>query len=140
MYHIAQVNIAQLLAPEGDPKVAGFFDNIERINSIADASDGFVWRYDGEYGDNPLQVFNLSVWQDIESLAQFVYRSAHVDILRQKAQWMRPMDSEHSALWWVEQGHIPSPDEAILKLQHLNICGPSAQAFTFTHRYSAPKH
>ena len=34
-------------------------------------------------------------------------------------------------LWWVEEGHIPSVEEAVEKLEHLRVHGPSLDAFTF---------
>ncbi len=142
MAQLAQVNIARLLAAEGDERVQGFFANIERINAIAEASDGFVWRYEGDYHgsdeQDSLLVFNLSVWQSIEHLAAFVYRSDHVDILRRKSEWMLPMQNAHSALWWVSEGERPAPEMAMAKLQLLNDLGPTAQAFTFAHRFDSP--
>lgn len=140
MYHIAQVNIAMLLAPEGDPKVADYYANIDRINALAENSVGFIWRRVDDYGDNPSQLFNLSVWQDIESLSDFVYRSDHMKMLRRKTEWTLPMTKAHSALWWVPQGHTPSAGEAMTKISHLNMFGPSATAFTFSHPYPAPKN
>ena len=84
-WHLAQINIGRLVAPEGDPRVQPFFDNLDRVNRLAEASPGFVWRLIGE-GNNatdiqptvdPLLLVNMSVWQDAESLHQYVYRSAH---------------------------------------------------------------
>jgi hypothetical protein len=34
--HLAQINIARLLYPQGDPRVAGFFDNLDRLNAVAE--------------------------------------------------------------------------------------------------------
>ena len=50
-WHLAQVNIGRLVAPEGDPRVQPFFDALDAVNAIADASPGFVWRLVGE-GNN----------------------------------------------------------------------------------------
>jgi hypothetical protein len=135
-YQIAQVNIAHLIAPEGDPLVSGFFDNIDRINHLAESSDGFVWRYEGDYPD-PLLAFNLSVWQSIEQLSQFVYRSAHVEIFRDRQNWFQAMDKNHMALWWVRAGQRPSVEDSLQRLATLDKNGPSAEAFTFKQRFSA---
>lgn len=45
---IAQLNIAQPLAPIDSPDLKDFADNIERINTLAEASEGFIWRLTGE--------------------------------------------------------------------------------------------
>ena len=138
MYHLAQVNIAELIAPEGDPRVQSFFDNIDRINHIADDSDGFIWRYDGDFMPSPTTVFNLSVWSSIEQLREFVFRSDHVEIMRRKQEWMKPAESANLALWWIPAGSKIKPQQAIEKLQLLDQQGPSEQAFTWAHKFAAP--
>ena len=50
-YHIAQLNIATLLAPIDDPSIADFTDNLERINALGDGHPGFVWRLQTDEGD-----------------------------------------------------------------------------------------
>ena len=102
-FHLVQVNVARLLAPEGDPKVAGFFDNIDRINASAESSEGFVWRYTGDYEPDPMIVYNASIWESLEHLSRFVYRSDHLSIFRQRESWFAPMDKPSMALWWAEK-------------------------------------
>ncbi len=138
MFHIAQVNIAQLQAKQGSPVVQGFFDNIDQINKLAERSKGFIWRFEDDYYSDPLMVFNLSVWESIEDLAQFVYRTAHVEIMRRKSDWMTPLSQAHTTLWWVEKGTLPSGDEAIARLETLRQHGPTEQAFSFAERYPQP--
>jgi hypothetical protein len=120
MYHIAQVNIARLKASPGDPLVAGFFDNLVRINNLAEESKGFVWRYKEDFSDDPLMVLNLSVGQNIEQLGAFVYRSGH------------------AALWWIKENQLPSPNLAMEKLALITELGPTADAFTFSQRFDSP--
>ncbi len=43
-FHLAQANIARLLAPIDDPLLAGFVARLDDINALADAAPGFVWR------------------------------------------------------------------------------------------------
>ncbi len=38
------MNMGFLLHPHGDPRIAGFEDNLDHINGVADRSNGFVWR------------------------------------------------------------------------------------------------
>ena len=144
-YHLAQTNIGVLRAPVDDPMIADFVANLDRINALADSMPGFVWRLTGE-GDNatdiqpfenPLGAINLSVWTDADSLAAFVYRSAHRDIMRRRAEWFEKMEL-YMCLWWVPIGHQPTPQEAIARLEVLRQKGPSPEAFTFRQPFPAP--
>ncbi|MCY7327210.1 MAG: DUF3291 domain-containing protein [Saprospiraceae bacterium] len=46
--HLAQLNIARMLAPLDSPVVAAFVANLDRINALAEAHEGFVWRLKDE--------------------------------------------------------------------------------------------
>jgi hypothetical protein len=137
--HIAQVNIARMKAPLDSPVMAGFVARLEEINALADGSPGFVWRLQTPEGDatylRPYDddriLFNLSVWTDVESLKQYVYRTAHAELLRDRRSWFEHFAGSYVALWWVPAGHIPGIDEAKQRLAHLEAHGPSPFAFTF---------
>ena len=110
--HLAQVNIARMKAPLEDPLMAGFVARLDDINALADRSPGFVWRlqtdagdatYLRPYGDDRILV-NLSVWQTIEDLQAYVYRSAHAEVLRQRHDWFERFEGAYVALWWVPAG------------------------------------
>ena len=142
---LAQLNIAHLSAPIDSPALTDFVDNLERINALAEASSGFVWRLQTEdgnatsisfYGDDI--IVNLSMWADVESLHGFVYRSVHSEIMSRRKEWFQRMTQAYQVLWWVPEGHRPSVEEANLKLQLLNDNGPTAEAFTFKHSFPAP--
>jgi hypothetical protein len=143
---IAQVNIARLRADRDDPMVAEFFAAIEPINAVADVSRGFVWRLQDEDGDatairpwdDDRLIVNMSVWESIEALEDYVYRSAHVGVMRRRREWFDRLEQRYMVLWWVPAGHIPSVDEAKARLEHLERHGPTDVAFTFRQRYPAP--
>lgn len=145
-FQIAQVNIGRIRAPLDDPLLAGFVANLERINELADSSPGFVWRLKTESGDatalRPYDddriLVNLSVWANPEDLREFVYRSAHAAVMRQRKSWFERFDGMYYALWWVPAGHIPSVDEAKSRLAHLRTHGESAHAFSFAKLFPAP--
>ncbi|HET7810423.1 MAG TPA: DUF3291 domain-containing protein [Steroidobacteraceae bacterium] len=144
-YQLAQINIARLKAPLDSPELKDFVDNLDRINALAENSPGFVWRLKGEGNDatslRPMGddvIVNMSVWRDVESLKNYVYRSAHVEILKRKREWFTRMAESHMALWWVPQGHQPAVSEAAIKLRVLREKGPSPEAFTFTSAFAAP--
>jgi len=123
-----------------------FVNSLDRINAIAEAQQGFVWRLTGD-GNNALdiQVFedpdiavNMSVWTDMESLASFVYRNReHAQIMRRRREWFDKIDF-YLVLWWIEAGHIPTVDEAIDRLNFLKANGPTRKAFTFSNPFASP--
>jgi hypothetical protein len=138
-FHLAQVNIARALAPLEDPIMAGFVGRLDEINALAESSDGFVWRLktdDGNatalrpYNDDRILV-NLSVWHTPILLKQFVYRSMHAEVMRQRTSWFERFGASYYALWWIEAGHIPSIDEAKARLEHLQRHGETGYAFSF---------
>lgn len=144
-HHLAQLNIARLLAPLNSPQLTDFVANLDRINALADDAPGFVWRLQTEEGDaTALRPFgeeyivNLSVWEDVESLHRFVYRSAHIEIMRRRREWFEQPSEAYMVLWWIPQGHEPSIEEAAERLERLRRHGPTAEAFTFKKPFPAP--
>ena len=144
-YELAQVNIGRLRAPVDHPMIKDFFDNLDPINALAEASPGFVWRLKGE-GNNasdlqpfedPLMAINMSVWTDIPSLGAFVYRSGHIAFMRRRREWFEHMDL-FMVLWWVPAGHRPTIEEAKAKLALLEAHGPTPNAFSFKVPFPAP--
>ncbi len=128
-----------------DPTMAGFVARLDEINALADRSPGFVWRLQTEAGDatairafpDPLLLVNLSVWESVEALREFTYRSAHAGVMRRRAEWFERMDEPHLVLWWVPAGDLPTLDEAKARLDRLRSEGPSPEAFTFRSRVAA---
>jgi|ERR1035438_9193085 hypothetical protein len=145
-YELAQLNIGIIKAPMDSPVMAEFAANLERINSVADASPGFVWRLQTEAGDatsirpfdNPDLLVNMSVWRDVESLQKYVYISAHVEIMRRRREWFERMPEAFLVLWWVPQGHRPTVSEAMTRLETLRKSGATAEAFTFRQVFPPP--
>ena len=87
-----------VLAPRSDdpdrgsvdgPVMAGFVARLDEINALADGSPGFVWRFQTAEGnatavrpyDDERVLFNLSVWETLDDLRQYVYRSAHSQLI-----------------------------------------------------------
>jgi hypothetical protein len=145
-WHLAQLNIGRLVAPEGDPRVADFFADLDRINALADAAPGFQWRLvddDGRdatglrpFGDDT--IVNLSVWASVETLYAFTYRSAHLDLLRRRREWFRPLGAPHAVYWWIPAGTRPTVEEAVDRLTRLREHGPTPEAFLLNAPFPAP--
>ena len=141
-FHLAQLNIAQMKYPLDDPAMADFVARLDDINALADAAPGFVWRLQTEDGDATAIDFfgsdalvNMSVWQDIDSLHNYVYRTAHTEVMALRKQWFERMTEAYQVLWWVAAGQVPSLEEASARLERLRTDGPTAQAFTFKRAF-----
>lgn len=147
-YHLAQINIAHAVADLDDPQMAGFIAQIEAINQLAERSPGFVWRYQTAEGgsstyanlfEDKRLLFNLSVWENPQTLRDYVYDSAHLELLRAKAQWFAKPEKPHLAMWWIPAGTLPEVDDAIERLHHLQEHGASERAFNYRSLYPAPQ-
>jgi hypothetical protein len=144
-YQLAQLNIAQMRTPMESPEMADFVANLDRINALADNAPGFVWRLAGDEGNaTALRPFgadtlvNMSVWASVEALNDYVYKTAHVEIMKRRKEWFDRMQQAYVVLWWVPAGHRPDETEAQQRLQTLRESGPTAHAFTFKQMFPAP--
>jgi hypothetical protein len=146
-FQLAQVNIGRLRAPIDHPMIKDFADNLDPINALAEASPGFVWRltdHDGHdatsmrpFPDHDV-INNLSVWESVEDLEQYVYRGRHLDPLRRRREWFLPNTTPNTVLWWIPAGTVPTVAEAMERLATLTRSGPGPEAFTFRQRHEAP--
>lgn len=145
-WQLAQINVGTLVGPEGDPRVQAFFDQLDAVNAIAEAAPGFVWRLKGEGNNatdiNPTPdarfVLNISVWENVEALMAFAYRSGHGGVLAERTSWFEPHTSNHMALWWVPAGTQPGMEAGLSRLWLLDRYGPTQEAFTFRTRFGPP--
>lgn len=147
-WHVAQINIGRLVAPVDDPAVAEFMDALDQINALAEASPGFVWRLQTETGnatdispdpDDPSLIVNMSVWDSVEALADYVYRSDHVGFLRRRREWFHAPSGAFQAMWWVPAGLQPTVEEGMGRVAAIDAHGPSPYAFTFRARFDPPQ-
>jgi hypothetical protein len=145
-WHLAQVNIARAIEPMDAPAMAEFVANLEPVNALADTAPGFVWRLQDESGDatsihvydDELIIVNLSVWESMDALWEFVYSARHLEIMRRRREWFTRIAESHLALWWTPAGEVPDPWEARRRLGHLDLHGPTPHAFTFKRRFVVP--
>lgn len=142
-YRLAQINIAEALASMESETMKGFVDQLDEINALADQAPGFIWRLQTEEGDatsiqafdNPRLIVNMSVWENLEYLKNYVYKSLHVELIRDRDAWFNKMINVHQALWWIPAEHIPTVEEGKEKLEYLQLHGVSKIAFTFAKSF-----
>ncbi|MEM7207793.1 MAG: DUF3291 domain-containing protein [Pseudomonadota bacterium] len=146
IYELAQLNIAKFRLPQEHPVNADFMNSLDHVNAVAERQPGYIWRFTGEGNDamdvqafdDPNIAINMSVWADIKSLVNFVYRNdAHKQIMRRRKEWFEKIDF-YIVLWWIEEGRRPSIDEAKIRLELLRQNGPTYSAFTFKQPFPAP--
>ena len=145
-YHLAQVNIALPRVPLDSPELAEFMALLDPINELADRSPGFVWRLQTASGnatairpfDDHRLMVNLSVWESLEALRDFVYASRHLDVMRRRRDWFHRLAGTYLALWWLPAGTPPTVEEAKERLARLRRDGPGPDAFTFRRPFPPP--
>jgi len=137
---LAQINISHMKAAKEDLIMKEFVDFLDPINKLAEESPGFIWRLIGEPDEpspwNDMIIINMSVWENIETLKDFTYHTAHSYFVRSRKKWFEHLGRPHYVMWWVDEGHIPTLAEAAEKLDLLNKNGPSRAAFTFSKVFS----
>jgi hypothetical protein len=135
--HLAQFNIARIRYPLDDPRMREFVDNVDRVNTLANGIDGFVWRLADASGhamnirvyDDPAILPNLTVWESVEALERFVWQTVHRRFYGRREQWFAPLDGPPLVLWWIPEGHRPTMEEGAERLDHLKAHGSSDDAF-----------
>lgn len=145
-YHLAQINVGRLVAPVNDPQIAEFVAQLDSINALADSAQGFVWRLKSEsgnatdiaYSDDPFVIVNMSVWESLQTLRDYVYRSDHVRVFRDRAKWFEKATKPNYCLWWVAAGHAPTVAEGRERLEHYQAHGATPYAFWFSQQFPAP--
>ncbi|TMN39964.1 DUF3291 domain-containing protein [Pseudoalteromonas sp. S2755] len=141
---LAQLNIATAKYQMDAPEIQYFVESLDRINLLAEQSPGFIWRLKDETGnateikafDDPNIIVNMSIWQSEQALKDFMFKTAHKEFLARKKEWFHRAEQETYVLWWVEEGHIPTLDEAKERLDYLRRFGDSAYAFTFRNSFT----
>ena len=141
--HIAQMNVATALYDLDDPRIAEFVAKLDDVNALADRSDGFVWRLQSATGsavdikaaNDPRLLVNMSVWRDVGALFAFVYRTAHREVMVKRRSWFEKPEGPFQVLWWIGEGHRPTVEEGLQRLDMLRRHGPTPDAFTFKSVY-----
>ena len=143
-HYLAELNIGRLLAPTDDPRVAEFMGALDRVNGMGKRMPGFVWMMEGsgEPGtgntaaklDGDAQfVSNLTVWENVTTLENFVWNTVHRSFYERRAEWFEVLGKMHFVMWWVPSGHRPTLTEALAKLAHKDANGDSDQAFGWSY-------
>ena len=146
-HDIAQLNVGRIVAPIDHARLADFVARLDEINALAERSPGFVWRLQGDNGNNtdlkvtpdPLFIVNMSMWESVEDLYEFTYRSNHKTVFARRFDWFERSEGPNHVMWWVPKGTIPDVSDALRRLERLVELGPTPEAFTFKDRFPPPE-
>lgn len=138
--HLAELNIGRLVAPTDDPRVADFMAALDRVNGLGKRMPGFVWMMEGSgepgtgntennIGDDPQFVANLTVWESVETLETFVFNTVHKQFYERRREWFEVLGQMHFVMWWIPEGHRPTLDEGLERLENLKANGNTERAF-----------
>ena len=134
---LAELNVGYARYPLDDPRMAGFMDNLDKLNALAERSKGYIWRMKSDSGNatdlavpgDEEMISNMSVWENVESLGDYVFNTIHAKFYEKRPAWCENMTRHHFVMWWIEDDHIPTLEEAMQRLAHLQEHGSSDHAF-----------
>jgi len=134
---LAELNVGYALYPLDDPRMAGFMDNLDKINALAERSEGYIWRMKSDSGNatdlavpgDDRMISNMSVWKDATALGNYVFNTIHARFYEKRPAWFENMTRHHFVMWWIEDDHIPTLEEALERLAYLQQHGSSEHAF-----------
>ena len=142
-FYLAEINIAKRLAPMDDPIMQDFVNNVDNMNAIADKSEGFIWRLQEEDKDEAVVIFqddsliiNMSVWETINALFNYTYKSGHIEVFKRKKEWFSKMKMVHMAFWYVPEDYKPTFKDAKARLDHKEKHGDTPFAFSFKAKFT----
>lgn len=142
--YLAQLNITRMQSNSiNDPLMADFVAQLDTINTLAENSKGFVWRLKDEEGnatnihpfDDDRIIVNMSVWESIEDLSEYAYKSAHAVVMKDRSKWFEKFGKPSMVLWYIDEEHTPTVKEARERLEFLQENGASEYAFDFKSRF-----
>ncbi len=142
---VAEFNRGLLRYGWDDPRSSGFVSGLDRVNRIAERSEGFIWRCPNEWmeraqrdpkgplGGDPRLACTLSVWRDVETLEAFVFETVHRVFFERREEWFDPGQGLRMVLWDVADGHRPSVQEAVERFDRLVDEGASDHAYDWAY-------
>ena len=143
-YHLAELNVGRLVAPTNDPRVAEFMNALDKINGMGKRMPGFMWMMEGsgepgtgntdaKIEGDPQYVSNLTVWESVETLENFVWNTVHRQFYARRQEWFEVLGKMHFVMWWVPVGHRPTLNEALARLELLTKNGDSEEALGWSY-------
>lgn len=144
--YIAHVNIGYWRPEIGEHEYFRFSELGRSISLDAANNPHLKWQFGTQFYQDPnvMRVFNeprmilnLSVWNSLEALQEFVYRKYHHQAISRKSEWFEPLTVASYVLWWVDENSMPTLEDAKYRLEYFNEHGANSEAFNFDCPYTA---
>ena len=143
-FHLAQINIARARGAVDGPVLADFMALLDPVNALADASPGFVWRMQDDAGnatslrpyDDDRIMVNMSAWESVDALWDFVYASAHLNVMRRRREWFERFESTYLASGGFQPARSRPSTRPRRAWRRWTTHGPTPYAFTFKKRFA----
>ena len=138
---IAQMNWGRMRYTLDDPRMAEFARALDKIYAEAEAHDGFLWRIPdadviiqlNALGYDDHISATVSVWETVESLKEYTFKTHHGDFLERTVEWFEKVKGPQLVIWDVDADATPSFAEAFVRLAHLKNHGPTEYAYGWKH-------
>ena len=135
MKMVAQFNWAKPKYDLEAPEIEEFVRALDAINLLAESSPGFIWRTKETDSKDPDReqplgdeyIANFSMWETLEDLQNFVYKSGHTFYLKKRNEWFTP--EKYSNVVWYTESSVLTIEECMKARQELLKNGPSSDFF-----------
>ena len=71
----------------------------------------------------------MTVWESVETLEKFVWSTIYKQFFARRSAWFEILGGMHFVMWCVPDGHRPTLDEALSRLEMRRAQGDTAEAF-----------
>ncbi|MFI1678436.1 MULTISPECIES: DUF3291 domain-containing protein [unclassified Streptomyces] len=96
-----------------------------------------AWYDKGRTPETTALATTLSLWTDLRPVVDAIYTGLHREALNRRYDWFERTGHANYVFWWVPDGEIPTWQDGVTRLEHLNEHGSAPHAFTF-HQSFAP--
>lgn len=134
---LIHANVARMRAPLSHPTMAGFVDQVDAIDALANEAPGFLSQPtppDEGQVFNGNDLLNLSIWESVETFDAFAHNGQHARVLERRAEWFHRSPGPNYVLYWAPADHMPTEAEVKERIEHLATYGATPYAFTFDTR------
>jgi hypothetical protein len=94
-----------------------------------------AWYGKGRTAETTALAATLSLWTDVGSAFDAIYAGPHRTALNRRYDWFERTGHPGYVFWWVTDGTIPTWQDGVARLKHLQDDGSAPCAFTFHHSF-----
>ncbi|MFD7785223.1 DUF3291 domain-containing protein [Streptomyces nojiriensis] len=95
-----------------------------------------TWYDKGRTAETTALAATLSLWTDLRPVFDAIYTGLHREALNRRYDWFERTGHANYVCWWVSDEEIPTWQDGVSRLEHLNDHGSAPHAFTFHHSFT----